>query len=177
MIALNFGCGTNRIEGWKNFDNEVDIARPLPFADRYADFILAEHVVEHIQYGAALYFFRECRRVLKPTGVVRIAVPSIEQVWKHGSEDYFRFVHSKGWAKTPETRGAIDAMLTCHGHKAPWTTSLLAVSLYAAGFDHIVHRDIGLSDHPALRGIEGHGRVIGEAFNAIETVICEGSSL
>jgi SAM-dependent methyltransferase len=133
-------------------------------------------VVEHVTYDEALSFFRECRRVLKPGGVVRIAVPSIEQVWRQGTAEYFGFVRSRGWAKSADARGAMAALLECHGHRAPWTASLLAVSLYLAGFETIVARDPGLSDHPELRGVEGHGKVIGDAFNAIETVICEASS-
>jgi SAM-dependent methyltransferase len=175
MICLNFGCGTNRLEGWANYDAEIDISKPLPFMRGHADFILAEHVVEHVAYGEALLFFRECRRVLKPGGVLRVAVPSIEQVWREGTGDYFRWAHSKGWAPTPDARGAIDALLHQHGHCAPWTASLLAVSLYAAGFETIVPRDPGLSDHDTLRGVEGHGRVIGDAFNLIETIVCEAS--
>lgn len=174
MIAFNFGCGTNRLDGWANYDSEINIAKPLPFPTSYADFILAEHVVEHVTYQEALGFFRECRRVLKPGGVARIAVPSVEQV-RRGSDAYFRFVHDKGWADRADARGAMTAILNCHGHQAPWTASLLETSLYLAGFEQIVHRDPGLSDHVSLRGVEGHGRVIGDDFNAIETVICEGS--
>ncbi len=175
MIALNFGCGTNHLKGWQNYDAEVDITRPLPFVSACADFILAEHVVEHVTYDEALAFFRECRRVLKPAGVVRIAVPSVEQIMKQGTQAYFDFVYR--WAPPGENtrRGAMHAILFAHGHKAPWTASLLAVSLYLAGFEDVRPRDPGLSDHFELRAAEGHGRVIGEAFNAIETVICEAS--
>lgn len=175
MLKLNLGCGTNRLPGWDNFDAEIDITKPLPFGDGEADFILAEHVVEHVIYHEALAFFRECRRVLKPSGVARIAVPSIEQVWRTGTEAYFQFVHQRGWAERADVRGAMGAILDCHGHKAPWSASLLETSLYLAGFEHIVHRDPGLSDHVELRGVEGHGRVIGDAFNVIETIVCEAS--
>lgn len=174
MIKLNFGCGKNGLNGWQNYDAEVDIVKPLPFASDCAQFIFAEHVVEHVAYDEALAFLRECRRVLKPSGVVRIAVPSVERIWREADEDYVRFVHSKGWAPTPDKRGAILAILNCHGHRAPWTASLLAVSLYLAGFDDVKARDPGLSDHFELRGVEGHGSVISDAFNRIETVICEG---
>jgi SAM-dependent methyltransferase len=174
VIKLNFGCGTNSLFGWQNFDAEVDISRPLPFPDAHADFVLAEHCVEHIEYSAALGFFRECRRVLKSTGIVRIAVPSIERLWRDGTEDYFKFTHDRRWAPTPDARGAIAAMLNCHGHRAPWTESLLATSLFAAGFDSVKSRRPGESAHEPLRNVEGHGRVIGEAFNDIETIVCEG---
>jgi predicted SAM-dependent methyltransferase len=173
-MKINLGCGNNYIDGWLNHDDDVDITKRLPFDDDSAQFILAEHVVEHVKYNEALAFFTECRRVLKPGGVVRIAVPSIERIWRKGGEDYFRFVQSHGWTKTPDMRGAIWAMLNCHGHQAPWTASLLAVSLYLAGFDDVKPCDPGLSDHVELQGVEGHGRIIGDAFNRIETVICEG---
>lgn len=175
MRKVNLGCGKNILAGWENHDVEVDIARPLPWGAGSVDFLFAEHCVEHIDYEAALKFFRQCRRVLKSGGVARIAVPSIEQVWKHGSEAYFAWAHAKGWASSPDARGAIDALLHQHGHRAPWTASLLATTLYAAGFDVVVPRDPGLSDHESLRGVEGHGRVIGEAFNMIETIVCEAS--
>lgn len=173
-VKLNFGCGTNRLNGWENYDAELDITAALPFDNASADFILAEHVVEHVTYEQALAFFRECRRVLKPGGVVRIAVPSIEQVWRQGTAEYFRWVKQRGWAPTSDARGAIDALLHQHGHQAPWTGGLLEVSLYMAGFDHVMRRDPGLSDHAELRRVEGHGHVIGADFNAIETVVCEG---
>lgn len=173
MLKINLGCGTNVLAGWDNRDADVDITKPLPWASGAADFILAEHVVEHVEYAAALRFFKECRRVLKVGGVARIAVPSIEQVWRHGSAAYFSWVHEKGWAPRADARGAIDALLNQHGHQAPWTASLLSTSLYAAGFDTVIQRDPGLSDHMELHDVEGHGRVIGETFNAIETVICE----
>jgi SAM-dependent methyltransferase len=175
-MKINFGCGTNHLPGWDNFDAEVDITRPLPFGSGVADFILAEHVVEHVTYPQALEFFRECRRVLKSGGVARIAVPSIEQVWRHGSADYFAFVHGRRWAVTPDRRAAMTALLECHGHRAPWTSSLLASSLYLAGFDRITTHDPGFSYHAVLRNVEGHGRVIGDAFNAIETVVAEGTN-
>lgn len=173
-MKINLGCGNNYLDGWQNHDADVDITVRLPFADDSAQFIFAEHVVEHVTYDHALGFFRECRRVLRPGGVIRIAVPSIERIWREADDAYVRFVHSNGWAPTPDKRGAILAILNCHGHKAPWTASLLEVSLYLAGFDDVKARDPGLSDHPELRGVEGHGKVISDKFNRIETVICEG---
>lgn len=174
MIAINLGCGRNHIEGWKNYDADVDITKPLPFHDQQADFVLAEHVVEHVGYYEAVAFFRECFRILKPDGVLRIAVPSIERVMQHGNDEYFKFV-AKKWAPTPDRRGAMHAMLHAHGHRAPWTEGLLLASVYFAGFDKVRTASPGMSKHPELRGVEGHGRVIGDEFNEIETVIVEGT--
>jgi SAM-dependent methyltransferase len=172
-VRLNFGCGLNRLPGWRNFDADIDITKRLPFGDASADFILAEHVIEHVEYKQALAFMRECRRVLKQGGVARFAVPSIEKVWKHADAEYFAFV--KRWSKQEGLRPAIDALLNCHGHKAPWTESLLLVTAYQAGFDNVKAFDPGQSDLADLKGVEGHGKVIGDKFNWIETVVVEAS--
>lgn len=172
-VRLNFGCGTNRLPGWRNFDSDVDITKRLPFADASADYILAEHVIEHVEYRQALAFMRECRRVLKPGGVARFAVPSIEKVWKHADAEYFAFV--KRWSKQEGLRPAIQALLDCHGHKAPWTESLLLVTAYQAGFDNVKVCEPGESEIADLVGVEGHHKVIGEKFNWIETVVVEAS--
>jgi hypothetical protein len=37
---LHFGCGSNRLPGWTNFDAEVDISKPLPFFDASGSHLL-----------------------------------------------------------------------------------------------------------------------------------------
>jgi ADP-heptose:LPS heptosyltransferase/SAM-dependent methyltransferase len=171
-IKLNFGCGTNRLDGWLNFDAEVDIEKRLPFPDGHADFIYAEHVVEHVDYLKALAFFAECRRVMKPGGVIRIAVPSLENIWRRGDQDYFDF--ARKWAPSADRRGAMHAIIHAHGHKAIWTQALLEACLFYTGFDDITACEPGKSSHADLTDVEGHGRVIGERFNWIETAVAEG---
>jgi predicted SAM-dependent methyltransferase len=105
-IKLNFGCGTNKLDGWQNFDAEVDIEKRLPFPDDHADFIYAEHVVEHVDYQAALRFLRRGRRVLKPGGVIRICVPSLENIWRRGDQEYFDFTAQMGAVGRPPRRHA-----------------------------------------------------------------------
>lgn len=169
---INLGCGTNRLSGWRNFDSEIDIRKPLPFASNSAAFIFAEHVVEHIDYYEAISFFKECFRVLIPGGVVRIAVPCLDNVWKRATPEYIQFV--KKWAgAVPGLRGALHAMVTAHGHKTAWTTGLLEATLFYSGFDSAAACEVGKSAHHDLIGVEGHGRVIGDVFNAIETGVVE----
>lgn len=172
MLKLNLGCGTNKLEGWDNRDADVDITKPLPWKDSTADFVFAEHVVEHVYYEQALGFFRECHRVLKPGGVVRIAVPSVEQVMQLATGEYCEF--TKKWVQHEHPkRRAMTNILFMHGHKAPWTKGLLVTSLYYVGFDEPVPQWPGGSSYKELLGVEGHGKVIGEKFNGIETVVVE----
>lgn len=173
-FKLNLGCGTNKLEGWENHDADVDVTKPLPWGDATADFIFIEHCIEHVSYHQALGFFREARRVLKPDGVLRVTVPSIEQIMKRGDEDYFKFASK--WSKEPTKRGAMRAIVECHGHQFAWTASMLEASLYVAGFDGVQQQELGRSSHSALCGVEGHGRVISDRFNAIESICFEASA-
>lgn len=50
----------------------------LDIADGQIEFIFAEHFFEHLFFDEAVALLRECRRVLAPTGLVRIAVPDAD---------------------------------------------------------------------------------------------------
>jgi SAM-dependent methyltransferase len=171
-VRINFGCGTNRLPGWKNHDAEVDIRRRLPYEDNSADFIFTEHCVEHVKYYEAIEFLRECRRVLRPGGALRITVPSIEMIMRCNDKEYYKFT-TKFQKVGPTARGAMHAILYSHGHQTAWTESLMEATLYYVGFRGIARHSPGQSDRPELRGAEGHHRVIGEHFNSIESLCME----
>lgn len=175
MTKINLGCGTNKLAGWSNHDQEVNITKRLPFSDNTADYIFAEHVVEHIPYYTAINFFKECLRVLKPNGVLRITTPSLEFLQQRGDQPYFDWVHERKWAPTADRRGAMQAILYCHGHQTAWTSSLLMSTMFYCGFDQTAVCEVGKSKHSALVGVEGHSKVIGEHFNWIESLCVEGT--
>ncbi len=56
-----------------------DLTRRLPFADDSIDVVYHSHLLEHFDLWVAERFLGEVRRVLKPGGVQRIAVPDMEQ--------------------------------------------------------------------------------------------------
>lgn len=174
-VKLNLGCGKNALDGWENHDADVDISKPLPWHASAADFIFCEHCVEHVTYYQAIEFFKECHRVLCPGGVVRIAVPSLEQIMQWGDQDYFQFTtqfHKQG----ATVRGAMHSILYQFGHKTAWTDSLLESTLFFSGFDSlsIAKRAPNESPHTALRGIDGHAKIISARWNVIETIVWEG---
>jgi predicted SAM-dependent methyltransferase len=80
MIKVQFGCGSNILEGWQNHDREVDITKPLPYDANSVDMILAEHVLEHVSGPKAVHFLLECHRILKPEGTIRICVPVLDNL-------------------------------------------------------------------------------------------------
>ncbi len=172
MRKLNLGCGGNIIAGWENHDMDVDITQPLPYEDNSIDFIFAEHVVEHTDSPTALRFFDECYRILKKGGVARIAVPSVSRVSLRADQQYLDWLGGSGFGE-PTMRSALRNIVLNHGHKSCWSEEILDALLYAAGFDGVESHFVGHSNHHELNGIEGHGRVIGDHNNEIETIVME----
>ena len=69
---------------YRNYPNVkiVDIRSALPFADNSIDFIYCSQVVEHLFLYDLTKFLRECKRVLKPNGVIRRLTPDLNKTIK-----------------------------------------------------------------------------------------------
>jgi predicted SAM-dependent methyltransferase len=87
---LNLGCGNRFHPDWVNVDFAAtdhcvlshDLRRGVPFPDEQFDVVYHSHLLEHFSRPFALSFLGECARVLKPGGIIRIAVPDLERVAK-----------------------------------------------------------------------------------------------
>lgn len=55
-----------------------DLAYGIPLDDASADFVFSSHFLEHLFRREGERLLRECHRVLRPGGIVRIAVPDLE---------------------------------------------------------------------------------------------------
>lgn len=88
MNYLNLGCGRRFHPAWTNVDfvstDESIIAHNLtqgiPFPDASFDVVYHSHLLEHFTKKEAESFIRECCRVLRPQGVLRVVVPDLEQI-------------------------------------------------------------------------------------------------
>lgn len=85
---LNIGCGDVWHPNWVNFDvvprdpvvRKLDIQSGLPFEDGSVDVCYSSHVLEHLTIEAGSAFVRECHRVLRHRGIIRIVVPDLENI-------------------------------------------------------------------------------------------------
>ena len=88
MKFLNLGCGNRFHRDWENLDfvaasssvRAHDLRKGIPFADGTFDVVYHSHVLEHFSKHAAPSFIKECFRVLKSGGVLRVAVPDLENI-------------------------------------------------------------------------------------------------
>ena len=89
-VFLNLGSGPRGLQqkDWINIDGfwdrnvqyVCDFGRRLPFADNSFDGVFCEHVLEHFDYDHGKKMMRECYRILKKDGVIRIIVPDGEKI-------------------------------------------------------------------------------------------------
>lgn len=88
MNALNIGCGSRYHPRWVNLDAHPcalgilkhDALTGLPFPTESFDVVYASHLLEHFPRTQVLPFLRECFRVLRDGGVLRIVVPDLEAI-------------------------------------------------------------------------------------------------
>lgn len=90
MKLLNLGCGQRYNNSWTNVDfistdkNVIshNLLHGIPFENNFFDVVYHSHVLEHFSKTDGKKFIQECFRVLKPTGIIRIAVPDLERIAK-----------------------------------------------------------------------------------------------
>lgn len=77
--ALHLGCGFNRLPGWLDTDiapdygvTFLDVTQPFPVPDNSFDLIFAEHLAEALAPEALGEMLRECHRILRPGGTLRL---------------------------------------------------------------------------------------------------------
>ncbi len=82
-MKLHLGCGQRNIPGFVNVDvlpaahvGIVGRVERLPLADACASLIYASHILEHFDRHAYKAVLAEWFRVLKPGGILRLAVPN-----------------------------------------------------------------------------------------------------
>ncbi|TXE17131.1 methyltransferase domain-containing protein [Psychroserpens burtonensis] len=86
MNLLNLGCGSAFHKDWINLDfvsnsdavQAHNLLEGIPFEHNSMDAVYHSHVLEHFSKVDGYKFIQECYRVLKPQGVIRIAVPDLE---------------------------------------------------------------------------------------------------
>ena len=111
QYCLNLGCGGRFHPQWTNIDFvskdkrviSHDLNQGIPFAEGLFDVVYCSHLLEHFPKDKAGGFLKECYRVLKPGGILRVVVPDLEQI----ARDYIKALEralsgSQEWADNYE---------------------------------------------------------------------------
>ncbi|WP_157070097.1 class I SAM-dependent methyltransferase [Aureimonas frigidaquae] len=158
-MKLHLGSGPIRLDEWINIDLDspaadvlMDLRKPLPYADRSIDYVFAEHFIEHISRPEAVALLKECRRVLNPTGVIRLSTPDIQ----HIIDAYTRNDVGR-WGNLWQPRNRCHLLNEAFynwGHRFLYDADELRLLLSEAGFSDIQFVPWRESSFAALNNIE-----------------------
>ena len=182
-IKLHIGCGTVYKEGWINIDNNSDdnikkldfmwdLRKPLPFPENSVDFVYNEHFLEHLTADEGGGLIKNLMKILKPNGVLRIAMPDLEMSVKNymnknsltENKDFLK-KYCLDFIKT--NAEALNIDFRWWGHQWLYDWEELERRLKEAGCIKIKKCKLNESEYPELRNLETRG----EASSLIAEVV------
>ena len=190
---LQIGAGPNLLHGWLNTTLYpftpgtvyLDASLPFPLPDASFELVFSEHVIEHLEFDDAALMLRECHRVLRTGGRIRIATPDLAQIialyTQPAARDqarYIRWIMDTFRPEVDDNHPAHVINQSFHGwrHRFIYDEAALSDALMTAGFTDLKRCEPGQSDREALRGIEQHGAVVGsDAAMRYETMVLEAA--
>lgn len=98
---LNLGCGQDYKKGWLNLDINrgvkadiyADLQKPLPFKNNRFSQILAQDILEHFTKEEGEAILKECWRVLKFGGIIKVRVPHLQAIIDQFGNDQKVLIH------------------------------------------------------------------------------------
>jgi predicted SAM-dependent methyltransferase len=185
---LHIGSGWTLFEGWLNADIDLipgvmrmDATQRFPFADETFHYIYSEHMIEHVPYEKGAFMLRECCRVMRQGGAIRVITPDLSAILGLHSlelsaeqERYLLwFCQTFVPERAPSAASAVNAMFRMWGHQFIYDEQTLAGAMRAAGFNSIARYPISRSGHPELQNLVNESRYP-EALLNFESVTLEG---
>lgn len=144
-VWLNLGSGASPYPNFINIDINfarrpdmwLDVRNGTPFAAGTVDAIYTRHVLEHFYHDELTRVLRDARRILRPSGGIRILVPSLEvacRAYLEGDDSVLM-----GFPRPYRSRGGrIVNLLFCDGqHRMGFDFSLMHELLEESGFTDI----------------------------------------
>lgn len=153
---LNWGCGSHVAPGWINSDTKdgagvdlvADIRHGLPLATGSMDYAVSIHALPELPYSEQVPALEELRRVLKPTGVLRVGLPDLRKgidAYLSGDESYFQVDEEA--ARTPGGRFIVHMLW--YGYSRTLFTADFAGELFEkAGFANVRECTFKVTESP-----------------------------
>ena len=186
---LHIGGGWRRLDGWLNTDLELipdvvrlDATQRLPFRNGTFQYVYTEHMIEHVPYQEGAYILRECHRVMRNGGAIRVITPDLAAIMGlySGNLSTTQEKYLSWFCQTfvseeypPNAVSAINAMFRLWGHQFIYDEETLAGAMRAAGLSSITRWRLGKSSHFALQSLE-HQERYPEGLLDYESVALEG---
>jgi predicted SAM-dependent methyltransferase len=168
---LHVACGTVKLPGWVNVDRDPvseiidvswDVRQPLPIGDCSCQFIYNEHFLEHLTVPEGLGFLRECRRLLAPGGVFRVAMPDLAECVRQYYENDWRqpWMKKYGFEWIRTRAETINIAFREWEHKWLYDREELHRRLRESGFANMRDCERLVRLAPDLRGLETRDKTL-----------------
>jgi len=163
-----------------------DLRKPLPFQSARFTAVYASHLLEHLYLAEATQLLRECNRVLRPGGVLRVVVPDLRSIVM----EYLAATEPGGGANglannadrmnerllfrppVPPNGNVVyriySALKDFHLHKWMYDAESLISHLQRAGFVEVKQMDFRVSRIPGVDAVEEAARVLDGAGICVE---------
>lgn len=154
----------------------ANLQRRFPWQDSSAEKIYMGELLEHLTREEGIHVVRECYRVLKPGGILRIRVPDNTHFWKNYLEEYekikqqpmekWTLAHTR-WVEMYFREICVSRPLPWqsmgHFHKWMYDEVSLIQLLVSAGFQNVERKSLHQSRIPDIKKIETREDLIVEA--------------
>jgi len=155
-LGLNIGSYTSMFRStekttWINIDvldlmgyaqrqgyifKQMDVRQGLPYSDESVSLIYASHLIEHLSEGEGESFLKECYRVVKPNGLIRISTPNLRLlVYKYQRGEMGEFDDINLPCERAESQAAKLFELTLKGHATVYDGESLIGLMERIGFE------------------------------------------
>ena len=193
---LNIGAGPNMLSGWLNTnimsitkeDIFLDASIRFPFKDDTFDYIFSEHQIEHLTYTQGLVMLKECFRILKPAGKIRITTPNLESfinLYKNPKEIekvYIDYTVKRLFPELEQNKEifVLNKLFSYFGHRFIYDKNSLELNLKNKGFADIKFYTVGVTGDNIFKNIEQHPKMFekfgfknGEELSKFDSIACE----
>ncbi len=124
-----------------------DLSRGIPLKNDIADYVFSSHFLEHLYREDALRLLKECYRVLKKGGLIRISVPDLEfAVSLYSSGQKKRMLEKYFFVEDNRSHYA--------RHKYMYDFELLSIILVDIGFQNIQKQGFQSGEMPDLAALD-----------------------
>lgn len=191
---LHIGCGKHVLPGWLNADSYIqdpalpvcrfDASQKFPFADEAFAYVFSEHMIEHISYVAGRHMLAECKRVLKPGGILRLSTPDLDFLLDLRRPDksplqldYIRWAAETNTPGVPDLTNEvflINNFVRDWGHTFIYDEKTLVQSLQLTGFSKLQKCGLQESSVECLRNLENETRMPA-GFLRLESMVFEAT--
>lgn len=148
-MKLHLGCGKRNFgNGWVHIDAtpydhvEYSDIINLEFDNNSVDLIYASHVISYFDRHEISYILSKWKEVLKPSGILRLAVPDFEAISKLYISNSIRLHNFLG-----PLYGRMESNGTLIYHKTTYDFEELHRLLTESGFKNVMKYDWKTTDH------------------------------